>query len=182
MKLTPFSTIGPFFRVALNDRPEGVDTLVTAGTRGQRITIEGTLTDGAGQAVLDGLVEIWQADAAGRYRHPEDPQHASADPAFRGFGRVSTGAGGAFVFHTIRPGQAAAQAPHILVSILARGVMTRCWTRLYFEDEPLNATDATLARVPEARRATLLARKIADGRYRFDIVLQGERETVFFEA
>jgi protocatechuate 3,4-dioxygenase alpha subunit len=186
-RLTPFSTVGPFFKVLLRDRPEGSDTLVAPDTRGQRITIEGRLTDGAGEPVLDGLIEIWQADADGRYRHPEDPRHAAVDPAFAGFGRVSTGVDGTYAFHTIRPGavdgpDGGTQAPHILVSVLARGIMTRCWTRLYFEDEDLNRTDPILAMVPPARRDTLLARKIGVGRYRFDIVLQGERETVFFDA
>jgi protocatechuate 3,4-dioxygenase alpha subunit len=186
-KLTPFSTVGPFFKVMLLDRPEGSDTLVTPDTRGQRITVEGRLTDGAGRPVLDGLIEIWQADAEGCYRHPEDRRHAAADPAFTGFGRVSTGVDGTYAFHTIRPGAVAGpdggtQAPHMLVSVLARGIMTRCWTRLYFEDEALNATDRILALVPEARRDTLLARPTADGHYRFDVVLQGDRETVFFDA
>ena len=181
--LTPFSTVGPFFKVMLRHRPEGSDSLVTEATRGERIAIEGRLTDGAGAPILDGLVEIWQADAEGRYRHPGDPRGGDADPHFTGFGRVSTGVDGTFAFQTIRPGIVSeAQAPHILVSVLARGIMTRCWTRLYFEDEDRNRTDPTLALVPAERRGTLLARKIADGRYRFDIVLQGERETVFFEA
>jgi len=185
--LTPFNTVGPFFKVMLRHRPEGSDSLVTDATRGERLTIEGRLTDGAGAPILDGLVEIWQADAAGRYRHPGDPRGGDADPHFTGFGRVSTGVDGTFAFHTIRPGLISSpdgrvQAPHILVSVLARGIMTRCWTRLYFEDEDLNRTDPTLALVPAGRRDTLLARKVTDGRYRFDIVLQGERETVFFDA
>jgi protocatechuate 3,4-dioxygenase alpha subunit len=185
--LTPFNTVGPFFKLMLRDRAEGTDTLVTPATRGERITIEGRLTDGAGQPILDGLIEIWQADAGGRYRHPEDPGHTAVDPAFTGFGRVSTGVDGTFVFHTIRPGVVAGgggqtQAPHILVSVLARGIMTRCWTRIYFAGEPLNATDPILALVPEARRQTIVAPKIADGRYRFDIVLQGDAETVFLDA
>src|SRR5688572_23266812 len=171
----------------LRHRPEGSDSLVTDATRGERLTIEGRLTDGAGAPILDGLVEIWQADAAGRYRHPGDPRGGDADPHFAGFGRVSTGVDGTFAFHTIRPGivispDGQRQAPHILVSILARGVMTRCWTRMYFADEALNASDPILALVPAVRRDTLLARKTADRRYRFDVVLQGEHETVFFEA
>src|SRR5215208_5696875 len=152
--LTPFSTVGPFFKVMLRDRPEGTDSLVTGATRGTRMTIEGRLTDGAGEAILDGLVEIWQADAEGRYRHPDDPRGAAADPAFTGFGRVSTGVDGTFAFHTIKPGAVAApdaqaQSPHLLVSVLARGIMTRCWTRIYFDDEPANAQDRVLQLVPE---------------------------------
>jgi protocatechuate 3,4-dioxygenase, alpha subunit len=181
--LTPFNTVGPFFKVMLRHRPEGSDSLVTDATRGERITIEGRLTDGAGSPILDGLVEIWQADAEGRYRHPGDPRSGGADPHFTGFGRVSTGVDGTFAFHTIKPGIVAdGQAPHILVSVFARGIMTRCWTRLYFEGEPRNQTDPILALVPPDRRGTLLARQTAGGRYRFDILLQGGKETVFFDA
>jgi protocatechuate 3,4-dioxygenase alpha subunit len=207
-QLTPYSTVGPFFKLLVRDRPEGIDSLVTGDARGQRITIEGTLLDGAAEPVLDGLVEIWQADAQGCYRHPADPRAGSVDPAFTGSGRVSTGVEGKFAFHTIRPGMVPAfakasasarspaadesagkpgeyqqmQAPHVLVSVLARGIMTRCWTRMYFEDEEANRTDPILQLVPANRRDTLIARRIGDGRYRFDIILQGERETAFFEA
>jgi protocatechuate 3,4-dioxygenase alpha subunit len=185
--LTPFSTVGPFFKLLVRDRPEGTDCLVSDATRGERITIGGRLIAGDGAPVEDGLVEIWQADADGHYRHPEDPHHATADQAFTGFGRAATGPGGAFLFRTIKPGAVAGpveqrQAPHILVSVMARGVMSRCWTRLYFEDDPLNATDAVLQLVPPERRGTLLARRSRPGEYEFNVVLQGERETVFFEA
>lgn len=184
--LTPFSTVGPFFRLLLRGRREDTDTLVGEATRGRRVTIEGTLLDGAGAPIDDGLVEIWQADANGRYPHPADPNAASADPAFGGYGRAATGTDGRFTFHTITPGAVPGpdgrlQAPHVLVSVLARGIMTRCWTRIYFEDEPANGEDAILRLVPEARRRTLLARPLGDGRYRFDIVVQGEGETVFFD-
>jgi protocatechuate 3,4-dioxygenase alpha subunit len=181
--LTPFSTVGPFFKLLVRDRPEGTDTLVSEATRGHRITIHGTLLDGRGAPVDDGLVEIWQADADGHYHHPADANRASADPAFIGFGRAATGATGSFTFQTIKPGQVdAMQAPHVLVSILARGIMTRCWTRMYFDDEAGNASDPILQLVPPERRGTLLARAEGSGRYRFDIVIQGPGETVFFDA
>lgn len=185
--LTPLSTVGPFVKLLVRDRPEGVDRLAAEGARGERIVIEGTLRDGAGAPIDDGLVEIWQADAEGRYPHPEDPRAGAADPAFTGFGRVATGASGTFTFHTIKPGRVPGpdgrlQAPHILVSVMARGIMSRCWTRLYFEDEPSNAEDPILQCVPDTRRSTLLARALGGGRYRFDIIVQGEGETVFFEA
>src|SRR5687767_15680434 len=130
-RLTPFNTVGPFFKLMLRDAAEGTATLVTGATRGDRITIEGTLVDGAGQPVLDGLIEIWQADADGRYRHPQDPRHDAVDPAFVGYGRASTGVAGTFAFKTIRPGlislpDGRVQAPHVLVSVLARGIMNRC--------------------------------------------------------
>lgn len=185
--LTPFSTVGPFFRLLVSDRAEGTDRLVSDATRGNAITIRGVLLDGKGAPVDDGLVEIWQADAGGHYHHPDDPAHDEADPAFTGFGRAATARGGSFAFQTVKPGlvrdpEGRPQSPHILVSVMARGVMSRCWTRLYFEGEPLNGTDPVLQLVPAARRATLIARRATDGAYEFDIVLQGEGETVFFDA
>jgi protocatechuate 3,4-dioxygenase alpha subunit len=185
--LTPFSTVGPFFRLLVRHRTEDTDTLVTEATHGRRISIEGRLLDGNGAPIDDGLIEIWQADADGRYRHPEDPHRESADAAFGGFGRVATGPPGQFTFHTVKPGAVAGpggrlQAPHILLGVMARGIMSRCWTRIYFDDEPANADDAVLQLVPEHRRATLIARSIGEGLYRVDIVVQGEGETVFFEA
>ena len=186
-QLTPFSTVGPFFKLLVRDRPEGTDCLVSDATRGERITIAGRVIAGDGAPVEDGLVEIWQADADGHYHHPGDPQSDLADPAFTGFGRAATASGGVFRFQTVRPGIVPGpggqrQAPHVLVSVMARGVMSRCWTRLYFEDEPLNATDPILQLVPAERRSTLLARQSRPGEYEFNIVLQGEGETVFFDA
>ena len=185
--LTPFSTVGPFFKLLVRDRPSGTDTLITPATRGRRITIEGRLLDGAGAPIDDGLIEIWQADADGRHHHPDAPDYAAADPAFTGFGRAATGTPGTFTFRTIKPGPVPGpdgrmQAPHILVSVMARGIMSRCWTRLYFDDEPANASDPVLQLVPADRRDTLIARSDGSGHYRFDIVIQGERETVFFDA
>src|SRR5688500_13350214 len=175
-ELTPFSTVGPFFKLLVRDRPEGTDCLVSDATRGERITIAGRLIAGDGAPIEDGLVEIWQADADGHYHHPGDPQRDLADRAFSGFGRAATGPGGAFLFRTVRPGVVAGaagqrQAPHILVGVMARGVMSRCWTRLYFEDEPLNATDPILQLVPAERRETLIAQRLRAGEYEFDIVL-----------
>jgi protocatechuate 3,4-dioxygenase alpha subunit len=186
-QLTPFNTVGPFFKLLVRDRPEGTACLVGEATKGERISIGGRVIAGDGRPVDDGLVEIWQADAAGHFHHPHDPSHGKADPAFSGFGRAATASGGAFSFQTIRPGAVTgpdgrAQAPHILVSVMARGVMSRCWTRIYFEGDPLNDSDPTLALVPAGRRDTLLARRHAPGQYVLDIVLQGEKETVFFEA
>src|SRR5687768_10406625 len=185
-QLTPFNTVGPFFKLLVRDRPEGTDCLVSDATRGERITITGRLLAGNGAAVDDGLVEIWQADADGHYHHPDDPNHHDADPAFTGFGRAATAAGGVFSFQTIKPGvvpgpEGEPQAPHLLVSVMARGVMSHCWTRMYFEGEPLNETDPVLQIVPPARRDTLIARRHDQG-YEFDIVLQGEQETAFFDA
>jgi protocatechuate 3,4-dioxygenase alpha subunit len=186
-QLTPFNTVGPFFKLLVRDRPEGTDCLVTEATKGERISISGRVIAGNGSPIDDGLVEIWQADAAGHFHHPEDANHAKADPGFSGFGRAATAPDGAFSFRTIRPGavpgpDGKTQAPHILMSVMARGVMSRCWTRIYFEGEPLNQSDPILALVPAGRRDTLMARRRAAGEYVLDIVLQGEKETVFFEA
>src|SRR5688500_4976723 len=186
-ELTPFQPVGPYFHVMLRDELLGFASLVTGQTRGHRISIEGTVRDGSEAPLADGLVEIWQADAEGRYRHSEDPASGSVDPAFGGYGRAATDAQGRFRFDTIRPGRVAGpdgqlQAPHILMAILAPGILTRYWTRLYFENERSNATDQVLQLVPPARRDTLLAREESTGRYRFDVIIQGAGETVFFEA
>lgn len=183
--LTPFQTLGPFFDFGLVI-PDG-DVVAKPESAGRHVTIEGTLRDGNGDAVSDALIEVWQANAAGQYRHHGDQQDAPLDPAFDGFGRVATGASGEFAFKTVVPGRVPGpddrpQAPHLAISVLARGVLTRLVTRLYFEDEPSNAEDAVLALVPPERRSTLLAKRVDSDRYRFDIILQGPGETVFFDV
>jgi protocatechuate 3,4-dioxygenase, alpha subunit len=184
--VSPFQTVGPYFGIFLRGRVPLV--MVTPETRGERISIEGVLYDGAGAPIPDGLVEIWQADAEGRYAHPDDPQGTAADPTFYGYGWRHTGEAGEFRFDTVKPGRIPAaaggqQAPHILVSVMGRGILYRFITRLYFDDEAAaNDEDAILLLVPEARRPTLIARSIAPGQYRFDIRLQGANETVFFDA
>lgn len=183
---TPSQTVGPFFHYAL---PYAAGPHVAgADAQGEHIVVEGRLTDGDGLPITDALIEIWQANAAGRYDHPEDTGDKPLDPAFGGFGRAPTDEDGVFRFHTVKPGPVPGlgnemQAPHINVSILARGVLKRIATRLYFADEAeLNRLDPVLTMVPEARRGTLIAQKV-DGQpaYRLDISLQGENETVFFD-
>jgi protocatechuate 3,4-dioxygenase alpha subunit len=180
---TPWATVGPFFHYALPVKDGG--TLVTGATQGERITIEGRITDGDGTPVIDALLEIWQANAAGRYHHPEDTQDKPLDPAFHGWGRTETDADGRFRFETIKPGAVPYegnewQAPHINVTVLGRGILKRLVTRIYFAGESANDSDPVLSLVPPVRRQTLIAAK--DGAtYRFDIVLQGAGETVFFE-
>lgn len=185
---TPPQTVGPFFHVLLR---EARNDLVRAQTRGQRIRIEGRISDGAGEPISDAMVEIWQANAAGRYRHPlDDREELELDPAFGGYGRAATDGDGSFWFETIRPGTVPApdgslQAPHLNVLVFARGLLDRLATRLYFEDEPLNGRDLVLGSIPQDRRATLLARREGSAPgfcYRCDIVLQGPEETVFFDA
>jgi protocatechuate 3,4-dioxygenase alpha subunit len=175
--LTPFQTIGPYFAVAMP--APGHDRLAADSVPGERIRLEGRLLDGAGEPVPDGLIETWQADAEGHYRTSGD--------GFVGFGRVPTDSAGGFGLDTVRPGSVPGpggpvQAPHILVSVLARGILTRLVTRIYFADEPANQSDSVLAMVPEARRRTLIAERTADGRFRIDLVLQGPSETVFFDV
>jgi protocatechuate 3,4-dioxygenase alpha subunit len=178
---TPFQTVGPFFLLGLPFAGRGTASCETAG--GCAVTIEGTLRDGAGQPAADALLETWQADPAGHY-----PDHSTVDGrAFDGFARVATGADGRFTIETVKPGRVPGpggrlQAPHLLVGILARGILSRLVTRLYFGGEPSNPEDPILALVPEERRATLIAQRTAAGRYRFDVVLQGDGETVFFDV
>lgn len=187
MGLTPYQPVGPYFHVML-DHLGRITKLAGDGARGERITIEGTLFDGAGTPMPDGMIEIWQADADGRHRHPDDPGGASADPAFWGYGRVDTDDAGRYRFETIKPGRVSGQAPHVLVAVYAPGIVKRFTTRLYFEDEAANAEDPVLRRVPADRRHTLVATRpstslgASGASYRFDIVLQGERETVFFDV
>jgi protocatechuate 3,4-dioxygenase, alpha subunit len=183
---TPSQTVGPFFKPALIALEQ--DSLITPKSRGERITIEGHVLDGDAAPVSDAMIELWQANAHGRYDHPDDSQEKLLDPNFHGFGRAATDERGRFRFHTIKPGSVpgsggALQAPHINVSIFARGLLKRLVTRIYFPGEPLNADDAVLKAVAPERRSTLVA-QIAErqGVLRFDIVLQGEHETVFFDV
>ena len=185
---TPSQTVGPFFHDAL--ALPGAEILVGPDTKGERLELIGRVLDGDGAPVPDALIEIWQANAEGRYAHPEDGQPKPLDPAFRGFGRCASDAEGRFRIATVRPGRVpgrgnALQAPHINLGLFARGLLRRLVTRLYFEDSPTNAEDPVLALVQDpARRATLLAKRVAgDGAvYRFDIILQGNGETLFFEC
>jgi protocatechuate 3,4-dioxygenase alpha subunit len=184
---TPSQTIGPFFRQALIET--GAENLVHEGTRGERVSIEGRVIDGDGAPVTDAMLEIWQANADGKYDHPEDDQEKRIDPTFQGYGRVATDMTGTFRFHTIKPGalpdaHRGVQAPHLNVSIFARGLLKRLVTRIYFPDEPLNAGDAVLNAVPTPRRATMIGAwtDATHRTLRFDIVLRGANETVFLEV
>ena len=183
---TPSQTIGPFFRIALVEAAGA--NLVRAGTRGDRITIDGRIIDGDGAPVTDAMIEIWQANVDGKYDHPEDDQEKLVDPAFHGYGRTCTDGDGTFRFETIKPGPVSGgdgklQAPHINVSIFARGLLKRLVTRIYFPDEPLNASDALLNSAPSQRRSTMIATwaDTAHRTIRFDIILQGNGETVFLD-
>jgi protocatechuate 3,4-dioxygenase alpha subunit len=184
-ELTPFQTVGPFFAICLSE--PGCARIATEHAIGRRITIEGTVRDGAAAVVPDSLVEIWQANAAGRYAHPDDHQSKPLDHNFSGYGRAPTDDEGRFVIETVMPGRVPGpdgtqQAPHLLLGILARGILTRLVTRVYFDDEPSTREDPILSLVPAERRATLIARHMGDDRYRFDLRLQGDGETVFFDV
>ena len=175
-RLTPFQTLGPFFDFGLTEA--GAEILVDDPIEGRGIRIEGTVLDGAARPVPDALVEIWQADASGNHPRPGS--------TFRGFGRCGTNDEGRFSFRTVVPGRVAGpeglQAPHLLVGVMGRGILTRLVTRIYFDDQPSNAEDTILRLVPADRRESLIARTVAKDLYRFDVVLQGERETVFFDV
>jgi len=194
---TPSQTAGPYVHIGCSPNFSGIEGLyaedpgslmVNPKTRGDRITIRGSVYDGLGTPLKDALVEIWQADAAGRYASPEETR-GQADSNFSGWGR-SPGdmESGEFVFETIKPGSVPypdgrPQAPHISVWIVARGINLGLHTRLYFEDESeANAADPILARIEHRQRlTTLIAQLESEGIYRFDIHLQGPKETIFFD-
>ena len=181
--VTPSQTIGPFFALLL---PLGSNQLVARDHPGA-VTIDGTVFDGAGSPVVDALIEIWQANADGHYNHPGDTNYENGSGSFGGFGRCVTDEHGSFSFVTIKPGRVAnnderMQAPHIVVTVFARGLLRRVVTRVYFPDEALaNASDPVLTSILDADvRATLIAEPTSAHRLRFDIHLRGEKETAFF--
>jgi protocatechuate 3,4-dioxygenase alpha subunit len=185
-EVTPSQTVGPYFAIGLPfaDGP----LIVPDGTAGA-FRITGTVHDGRGELIPDYLIEFWQPDPEGRFADIYGYGEASTLPGFRGFGRFGVEDGdGTYELVTVKPGRVPAaggdglQAPHIDVTLFARGMLSRVVTRLYFADEPqANAEDPVLATVPADRRGTLLAQPTADG-YRFDIRLQGPGETVFFDV
>jgi protocatechuate 3,4-dioxygenase alpha subunit len=192
--ITPSQTVGPYFKYGLtpghdyqwNDAFS--NDLVTPDVSGERIRIAGQVFDGAGAVIPDAMLEIWQADAQGRFADPQDTR-ALPNAAFKGFGRCGADASGGYSFHTIRPGPVPGpggkpQAPHVLLAIFARGMTQHAITRIYFEDqEAANAADPVLALVPAERRGTLIARREQGVvlAYRFNVNLQGDKETVFFD-
>jgi protocatechuate 3,4-dioxygenase, alpha subunit len=185
---TASQTVGPFFHLGLT--PEGLSAeLAAPGAQGERIRLAIRVLDAEGAGVPDAMIELWQADANGKYNHPDDPRQKTPDPAFRGFGRQPTDQNGAVAFETVRPGRVAGidgalQAPHINVHIFSRGILRHVSTRIYFAGEPSNAEDAILRLVPSARRDTLLARPDPQraGTWTIDFRLCGDGETAFFDA
>jgi protocatechuate 3,4-dioxygenase alpha subunit len=193
--ITPSQTVGPWFAYGLTPLGQydwsdiATGNLITPDVVGDRIRIEGIVRDGDGAVMPDAMIEIWQADGQGRLPS-RTGNGATPNTSFRGFGRCPTDPKGVFWFDTVKPGPVPGadgkpQAPHILVAVFARGLLTHLYTRIYFADEAANASDQILKLVPADRRDTLIARKETGGGtsiYRFDIRLQGEGETVFFDV
>ena len=177
LQATTSQTVGPYLHIGLTWLI--IEKLAHAGVPGERISIEGRIVDGDGKPVNDALVEIWQADSRGKY----------GGKRFRGFGRSATDSNGAFRFHTIKPGRVSGpgstmQAPHIGVTVFMRGQLKQLVSRIYFPGDPANAKDPVLALVPKERRATLIATKVPgkSGALRWNVILQGHGETVFFDC
>ena len=186
---TPSQTVGPYFTLRLYR--EGENVLVGTGADGEHIVIEGRVLDGDGDIIEDALLEIWQANPAGRYRHADDTRDLPLDEGFTGFGRaISDFSTGEYRFETVKPGlvpdvEGAFQAPHISLIVQGRGMLNPVFTRIYFSDEEeANRDDLILRAVPVERRRTLVAELSDQGPpkvYRFDVQFQGDDETVFFD-
>ena len=183
--LSPSQTVGPYLSIGLLGDLITPDLIDPSDPRAVRVS--GTLLDGAGAPVPDGMIEVWQANAAGRYDHPSDTrEELPLEPGFRGFGRSGTVDAGRFAFTTLKPGPVpwpggGMQAPHLLVGVFARGLLKRAATRMYFPDEmDANAVDPVLSRLEPQARATLVATPGSDGSLQFDIRLQGSDATTFF--
>lgn len=184
LRTTGSQTVGPYLHIGLTWLI--TENVAGPGVTGERITLAGRIVDVDGMPVDDALVEIWQANAHGRYAHPEDARDLPLEDGFTGFGRAATNASGEFRFTSIKPGRVPAagggmQAPHVNVTIFMRGMLKQLKTRIYFPGDPANATDPVLMRVPGDRRSTLIAKAAGNGALRWDVVLQGPGETVFFE-
>jgi protocatechuate 3,4-dioxygenase alpha subunit len=182
--LTPSQTTGPF--VAISFEGTQVENVAPADVSGERWVIQGRVLDGDGKPVEDAVVETWQANSHGKYAHPEDTREKLLETSFKGFGRVLTNGQGVFRLSTIKPGRVAGpngtlQAPHLVVVIFMRGLLKQLVTRIYFPDDAANAEDSILKLVPAERRSSLIARKVGDALLEWNVVLQGAKETVFFD-
>ena len=188
-QLTPSQTVGPFFHNALLRPDAARNVLARPDAEGEHIRIEGHVYDGDRAAVPDAMIEIWHANHDGHYHTAPDESPPPLQSRFFGFGRSGTDAAGAYWFETIKPGRVAydetrLQSPHVCVAVFARGLLNHLFTRLYFADDASNPGDPVLQRVPVERRSALLAvRQVRSPHtvYAFDIVLQGDGETVFFD-
>lgn len=184
---TPSQTVGPFFHFCLTTEKWCVKHIAGPRTKGERIWLLLRVIDGDGVPLNDAMIEIWQANAEGKYNHPDDKQQKPNDPDFVGFGRLGTAEDGSCEFETIKPGRVPGpgntlQAPHLNLAVFARGMPKQLYTRVYFAGEPANSEDPILALVPPARRRTLLAQSDSAGHWHMDIHLQGANESVFFDV
>jgi protocatechuate 3,4-dioxygenase alpha subunit len=186
LKATASQTIGPYFKIGLQWLH--CDKLARQGVSGERVIIQGRVLDGEGVVVPDAILEVWQANAYGKYDHPEDTQDKPLEAGFKGYGRVPVNAEGIFCFATIKPGPVSGpdgreQAPHLLIAVFMRGLLKQLVTRMYFPDDARNSNDPILNLVEPLRRATLIAKKSAgdSGTLEWNVVLQGAEETVFFD-
>jgi protocatechuate 3,4-dioxygenase alpha subunit len=183
---TPSQTVGPFFSIGLEPLNRAN---LAEGNADQRVVVRGRVIDGDGQGVPDAVLEIWQADGDGRYPQTEQGGAPINATPFFGFGRIPTDEQGQFSFTTIKPGpvhgpDGKPQAPHLQISVFMRGLLRQLVTRLYFPEEPLNASDPVLQVVPESRRETLIARQSGakENTLQWNVCLQGRNETVFFDC
>lgn len=183
----PSQTVGPFFQIELTTDEHCVKCIAGSKTKGERAWITFRVLDGDGVPVDDAMLEIWQADSTGKYNHPDDPRPGTADEGWIGFGRLPTGEDGSCVLETIKPGcvrHNMVQAPHLTVAVFARGMLKQLYTRVYFAGDAANEGDPILSLVPAERRDTLMAKPDSahPGHWHFEVRLQGELETVFFEV
>ena len=183
---TASQTVGPYFDIGLTKY--SVPDLARPGIGGERVTIQGRVLDGDGNPINDALIELWQANAGGKYDHPEDAQDKPLQQGFKGFGRAGTDANGAFRFTTIKPGRVPGphgglQAPHIVAAVFMRGLLKHLVSRIYFPDEPGNAEDPVLRLVEPERRSTLIAANApgCEDVLQWNVICSGANETVFFD-
>lgn len=186
LQATTSQTVGPYLHIGLTWLI--IDKLAGPGVSGELVSIQGRVLDGDGKPVNDALLEIWQANAHGRYASPEDTQDKPLEKGFRGFGRVPTDDEGRYRFSTIKPGRVPGpggklQAPHLAMNIFMRGQLKQLVSRIYFPGDAANTEDPVLALVPAERRATLIATPVAGkaGVLEWNVILQGSGETVFFD-
>ena len=189
MVLVPTSsqTVGPFFQIELTTDEHCVQCIAGPNAKGERAWITFRVLDGDDAPVDDAMLEVWQADSQGKYNHPDDSQPQTPDENWIGFGRLATGEDGTCVLETIKPGcvrHNSIQAPHLTVAVFARGMLKQLYTRVYFAGDAANDRDPILSLVPADRRDTLMAKPDSahPGHWHFDVRLQSEQETVFFDV
>lgn len=183
LQATSSQTVGPYYSIGMS--PLYCSEIAGSGVDGERVHVEGAIHDGRNTPVSDALIEVWQADATGRYAHRADDQPVRPASGFSGFGRIPTDNQGRFAFTTIKPGRVPMpdgrlQAPHLVIGVTMRGLLKTAATRMYFADDDTLAEDPILSLVPTERRATLIAQRSAGAGFEWDIHMQGPKETVFF--